>query len=62
MELELNELVQAWRTCMDGSIREPTVRENAFKHIENFKQTSGNILDIGFYLAFQKDSFELCHF
>lgn len=62
MESEMNELVQAWKTCMDGSIRDQTIRQNAFKYIENFKHTSANILDIGFYLAYQKDSFELSHF
>lgn len=62
MEKELNELVQAWKICVDGTIRDANVRQNAFNYVENFKQTSPNILDIGFYLAYQKDSFELSHF
>ncbi|CAF0737343.1 unnamed protein product [Brachionus calyciflorus] len=62
MESEMNELIQAWKTCMDGTIRDQNIRQNAFNYIENFKQKSSNILDIGFYLAYQKESFELSHF
>ena len=62
METQVNELLKAWRICKDGSVRDPKIHENAFNHIENFKQNSPNLLDVGFYLAYQKESFEITYF
>lgn len=62
MESEVNELLQAWRICKDGSVKDPKIHENAFSYIENFKQNSPNLLDAGFYLAYQKDSYEVTYF
>jgi exportin-5 len=62
MDAQIGELVQAWKISVDGTIIDQTVRQNAFNYIENFKQNSPNLLDVGFYLAYQKESYELTHF
>jgi exportin-5 len=62
MESELNELIQAWKVCTDGSILDAKQRQNAYTFVENFKQTSLNLTQIGFYLANQNESFELSYF
>jgi exportin-5 len=62
MDSHVNELLHAWRICKDGSVRDPKVHESAFNYIEQFKQTSPHLLDTGFLLAYQKDSFEVTYF
>jgi hypothetical protein len=57
MEAQVNELLQAWRICKDRSVRDPSVHANAFNYIEKFKQSSPNLLDIGFLLVYQKENF-----
>ena len=54
MELELNSLIEAWNVCKNSMHSDPTSYRNAFNYIEKFKQTSTNILEIGFYLASQR--------
>ena len=53
MEQELQSLVEAWTICKSFQTKtnDPTLYRNAFNFIENFKQTSSHLLDIGFYLA-----------
>ncbi len=62
MESERNILLEAWRICSQGLAKDKVQYQQAYDYIENFKQTSQFILDIGFDLATSTDSFELAHF
>lgn len=66
MDNELNELINAWNLCNTGTTN--AIQQQAFNYIENFKQNSQYIIDIGFNLISRHDSVnsvvkpELIHF
>jgi exportin-5 len=62
MDQELNRLIDAWKICMSGAVKDANVYQEAFQYVENFKENSPHVLDIGFLLYMQKDSFELAYF
>jgi exportin-5 len=61
MDNELNELINAWKTCNTGTKQQN--QQQAFNYIENFKQNSSNILECGFKILNNNNiEPELIHF
>lgn len=46
MEAEMNDLLNAWKICSTGTTKPE--QQAAFNYVETFKQTSNNIIPIGF--------------
>ena len=64
MEIELNNLIDAWKVCFNSVKTNANIsHQDAINYIENFKQSSPFVLDVGIYLATQQsESSEMAHF
>lgn len=63
MDAEKAILLEAWKICAEGKHKSAAQYQQAYDYIEQFKQTSPHILELGFEFAYGADtSFELGHF